>query len=71
MPRKQRDTAKRILERPREEGYMGGYTQVREAERALRRCRSEVFVPLVRRRGEAQVDFGHAVVKVGGDRLSG
>jgi len=65
-PKKQRHTAKRIFERLRGEGYTGGYTQVKEAVVALRRTTQEVFVPLTHRPGEAQVDFGHAVVKVGG-----
>ena len=65
-PRKQRHTAKRIFERLREAGYGGGYTQVKEAVRRLRRVRREVFVPLVHRPGEAQVDFGHALVRVNG-----
>ena len=34
-PKKQRHTAKRIFERLREEGYTGGYTQVKEAVREL------------------------------------
>lgn len=66
MPRKQRHTAKRIFELIRAEGYEGGYTQVKEALRALRRTSQEVFVPLVHRPGEAQVDFGFALVKVAG-----
>lgn len=66
MPRKQRHTAKRIFERLQEEGYPGSYTQVKEAVRERRRCRAEVFVPLVHRPGEAQVDFGYALAKVGG-----
>jgi transposase len=66
VPRKQRHTAKRIFERLREEGYSGGYTQVKSAVRELRRHQAEVFVPLVHRPGEAQVDFGHALVKVHG-----
>ncbi len=47
LPRKQRHTAKRISERLREEGYTGGYTQVKEAVREVRRSGGEVFVPLV------------------------
>jgi transposase len=62
-PRKQRHTAKRIFERIRDEGYAGGYTQVKEAVRRLRRVRREVFVPLIHRPGEAQVDFGHAWIE--------
>ncbi|MCK6498217.1 MAG: IS21 family transposase, partial [Nitrospira sp.] len=65
-PPKQRHTAKRIYVRLREAGYEGGYTQVKEAVRELRRHRQEVFVPLVHRAGEAQVDFGHAYVKWNG-----
>src|SRR3954453_20063114 len=65
-PRKQRHTAKRIFQRLCEEGYQGGYTVVKEAVRDLRLKRREVFVPLVHRPGEAQVDFGEAVVRAAG-----
>jgi transposase len=66
LPRKQRHTAKRIFEVLRDEGYQGGYTQVKEAVRELRCVSQEVFVPLAHRPGEAQVDFGHALVKMAG-----
>jgi len=66
LPKKQRHTAKRIFERLREEGYTGGYTQVKEAVRQLRRTSQEVFFPLRHDPGEAQVDFGDALVKVQG-----
>ena len=66
MPKKQRHTAKRIFERIREEGYEGGYTQVKEAVRELRRTTQEVFMPLIHRPGEAQVDFGQALVRMNG-----
>ncbi len=66
MPRKQRHTAKRIWERLREEGYAGGYTAVKEAVRQLKARRQEVFVRLEHRPGEAQVDFGQALVKIAG-----
>jgi len=66
MPRKQRHTAKRIWERLRAEGFTGGYTVVKEAVRELTWKQQEVFMPLVHRPGEAQVDFGHAAVKVNG-----
>ena len=66
MPRKQRHTAKRIWERLRQEGFTGGYTVVKEAVRELTRRTQEVFVPLIHRPGEAQVDFGHALAKVNG-----
>jgi transposase len=65
-PRKQRHTAKRIYQRLCDEGYRGGYTIVKEAVRDLRLKGREVFVPLVHRPGEAQVDFGEAVVKLAG-----
>jgi transposase len=66
MPRKRRHTAKRIFERLREAGYAGGYTAVKEAVRRLQATRQEVFVPLVHRPGEAQADFGQALVKMNG-----
>jgi transposase len=65
--RKQRHTAKRIFERLRDEdGYTGGYGQVKRAVRKLKQRQGEVFVPLIHRPGEAQVDFGHALVKLNG-----
>jgi transposase len=65
-PRKQRHTAKRIFDRIAAEGYQGGYTAVKKAVRDLERVRREVFVPLIHRPGEAQVDFGYALVNVAG-----
>ena len=62
-PKKQRHTAKRIFERIRSEGYTGAYTQVKAAVREIRKRQKEVFVPLVHRPGEAQADFGYALVK--------
>jgi len=67
VPKKQRHTAKRIFERLRDEdGYEGGYTQVKTAVREIRRTTKEVFVPLVHRPGEAQFDFGFALAKIDG-----
>lgn len=66
LPRKQRHTAKRIFERLREAGYTGGYTQVSDAVREQKRRGGEVFVPLVHEPGEAQADFGFALVKMAG-----
>src|SRR5512138_1506167 len=66
-PRKQRHTARRVFERLRDEyGYQGGLTVVKDAIRAWRRGRAEVFVPLAHRPGEAQVDFGQAEVPLDG-----
>jgi len=67
QPRKQRHTAKRIWERlVAEEGFPGGYTIVKDAVRSLKAQSREVFMPLTHRPGGAQVDFGEAVVKMGG-----
>ena len=65
-PKKQRHTAKRIFDRIRSEGYTGGYTQVKVAVREIRKCNKEVFVPLTHLPGEAQADFGYALVKENG-----
>jgi transposase len=68
LPRKQRHTATRIYNRLKtERGYRGAYTAVRELVAEIRAAKREVFVPLSHRPGEAQVDFGHALVNVGGD----
>ena len=64
--KKQRHTSKRIWEVLQEEGFNGGYTIVKDAVRELRRTMKEVYMPLIHRPGEAQVDFGHAVVKMSG-----
>ena len=64
--RKQYHTAKRIWQRLREEGFTGGYTIVKDAVREIKKHHKEVFLPLCHRPGEAQVDFGHAVVKMAG-----
>ncbi len=66
VPKKQRHTAKRILERLRAEGYPGGYTVVKEAVREITRTSREVFMPLIHRPGDAQVDYFHALAKLGG-----
>jgi len=68
VPRKQRHTAKRIWERLQAAGFTGGYTIVKDAVRELTQHRQEVFVPLIHRPGEAQVDFGEALVKMNGRR---
>jgi transposase len=66
MPKKQRHTALKIFEVIQWEGYEGGYTAVKDAVRALKRSSGEVFVPLIHHPGEAQMDFGQALVKMGG-----
>ena len=62
VPRKQRHTAKRIFDRLKDEGYAGGYTQVKDAVRELKGRLKEVYIPLAHRPGEAQMDFGYALV---------
>ena len=67
VPRKQRHTAQRLFDRLKtERGYRGGYTAVKELVAEIKVMKSEVFVPLSHRPGEAQVDFGHALVSVNG-----
>jgi transposase len=67
LPKKQRHTAKRIWQRlAAEDGFEGGYTTVKDAVRQQRRRHQEVFVPLVHRPGEAQVDFGFALARIYG-----
>ena len=67
VPRKQRHTAKRIFERLRDEyGFGGGYTIVKNYVRERRRQSREMFVPLSHPPGQAQCDFGEALVVIGG-----
>ena len=66
-PRKQRHTAKRVLDRLRDEhGFAGGYTIVKAYMREHQRRSREMFVPLDHRPGHAQADFGEALVVIGG-----
>ena len=67
VPRKQRHTAKRIYERLRDEyGFDGQYTIVKDYVRERRRQSREMFVPLSHPPGQAQCDFGEALVVIGG-----
>src|SRR3954447_15218839 len=67
QPKKQRHTAKRIWDRLKaEHGFRGGYTVVKDYVRGARLQHKEVFVPLVHPPGDAQVDFGEALVVVAG-----
>src|SRR5580692_10248843 len=66
-PVKQRHTAKRIFERLKEEhGFTGGYTIVKDYVRTATLRGQEMFVPLMHPAGEAQVDFGEALVVIAG-----
>ena len=65
--RKQRHTAKRVLERLRDEhGFTGGYTIVKDYMRERDRRSREMFVPLTHPPGHAQADFGEATVIIDG-----
>ena len=64
--KKQYYTAKKIWEILQSEGFTGGYTIVKDAVREIKKTSKEVFMPLSQRPGEAQVDFGQAVVKFNG-----
>jgi transposase len=66
-PAKQRHTAKRILERLKEEhGFTGGYTIVKDYVRLAELHSREMFIPLTHAPGEAQADFGEALVVIAG-----
>ena len=66
-PRKQRHTAKRIFERLRaEHDFTGGYTIVKDYVRQSKLSGQEMFVPLTHAPGEAQADFGEALVAIAG-----
>jgi transposase len=66
-PPKQRHTSRRIFERLKEEhGFTGGYTIVKDYVRTATLRGQEMFVPLVHPAGEAQVDFGEALVVIAG-----
>jgi len=67
QPKKQRHTAKRIWDRLKaEHAFKGGYTVVKDYVRQARLRHKEVFVPLAHPPGEAQSDFGEALVVIGG-----
>ena len=67
VPRKQRHTAKRIFERLREEhGFSGGYTIVKDYVREAKVGGQEMFIPLTHAPGNAQADFGEALVVIAG-----
>jgi transposase len=67
QPKKQRHTAKRIWDRLKaEHGFGGGYTIVKDYVRDALVRHKEVFVPLAHPPGDAQADFGEALVVIGG-----
>jgi len=67
QPKKQRHTAKRIFDRLKaEHAFGGGYTVVKDYVRQGRLRHKEVFVPLAHPPGDAQADFGEALVVIAG-----
>jgi transposase len=67
QPKKQRHTAKRIFDRLKaEHAFGGGYTIVKDYVRQARLQHKEVFVPLAHPPGDAQGDFGEALVVIAG-----
>src|SRR5664279_576320 len=69
-PSKQRHTAKRIFERLKEEhGFTGGYTIVKDYVHTAKLHSREMFIPLTHAPGEAQADFGEALVVMAGVKL--
>ena len=66
--KKQRITATRLHRQLVEEGFRVGITTVKDYVREWKRQRAEVFIPLVHRPGEAQVDFFDVTVEVGRER---
>jgi transposase len=72
QPKKQRHTAKRIWDRLKaEHGFGGGYTVVKDYVRQARLRHKEMFVPLAHPPGDAQADFGEALVVIGGAEQKG
>jgi transposase len=66
-PRKQRHTAKRIFDRLHaEHAFTGGYTIVKDYVRSSKIGGQEMFVPRTHAPGEAQADFGEALVVIAG-----
>jgi transposase len=66
---KQRLTAARLHAMLRGEGFVVGYTTVKDIVREWKRRRKEVFVPLVYKPGDlAEVDFFEVLVDIGGER---
>jgi transposase len=66
-PAKQRHSAKRVFERLRDEyAFPGGYTIVKDYVRQRKLSQREMFVPLAHPAGQAQADFGEALVAIEG-----
>ena len=67
QPKKQRYTAKRVYDILAADGFGGCYETIKKAWRKIKQdAPKEVFMPLTQPAGEAQVDFGYALAKIGG-----
>lgn len=72
QPKKQRHTARRIYDRLQaEHSFTGGYRIVKDSVRDARLRHKEVWVPLAHPPGDAQADFGEALVVIGGVEQKG
>ena len=49
-----------------EHGFTGGYTIIKDYIREREQRSREMFVPLAHPAGDAQADFGEALVEIGG-----
>ena len=66
-PSEQRHTAQRNFDHLRDEyGSTGGYSSVKEYVRQSKLGSQEMFVPLAHAPGDAQADFGDALVVIAG-----
>ncbi|MCR4406723.1 MAG: helix-turn-helix domain-containing protein [Anaerolineae bacterium] len=73
LPRKQRFTGRKIYELIRAEGYIGSEPSVRRyvAQRRREKKKRQVYIPLEFDPGtDAQVDWGEAVVIIGGEQVT-
>jgi len=66
LPRKERQTAKKIREELQKAGFTGQYTIVKNAVPALKKQSKELFMPRLHLPGETPMDFGQALVRIGG-----
>src|SRR5258708_1446024 len=66
-PGKQRHTATRIFDRLKNEhGFTGGFMIVKDYVRGEQVRSGEMFIPLTHALGEAEGDFGEALVVIAG-----
>jgi transposase len=67
VPKKQRNTSKRVFERLRDDhNFIGGITIVKDYIFTAKQRQQEMFIPLTHPPGHAQADFGEALAVIGG-----